>query len=111
MAEKTKKPLSKEQAEKWAHKSWKPFLVMVIIGAVCATVAIVCFTLMDSIALSYPEGRTIPEQDALQILIYLGLGIGFAIPAAGLLGPGIPLMIVTIVKRNKAIAQLGKKKK
>ena len=104
MAEKTKKPQPKSQLEKWANKSWKPFLIMVIIGAVCATVAIVFFVLMYEAALPYPEGAKIPADIAAQILIYMAIGAGFnkSLKLGITLSLSIPKLIIQVMKISKA---------
>lgn len=96
--------------QKWANKSWKPFLIMTIIGAVVLTVGIVLYVLGVAAIAQYTDPQRVPDE-ALQIFFaYLGGAIACWVVAFGLMGPGIPLMIVTIIKSNKAKAKLGLKK-
>lgn len=108
MAAKTNKPQTRNADQKWANRSWKPFLIMSIIGAVLVTIGSVLYVLGVAAIAEYPG--TVPDE---ALGIFFGYLIGAIIcwiGAGGLLGPGLPLMIITIIKGNKARARLGSKK-
>lgn len=93
--------------EKWARRSWKPFLWMVIGGTVIAVVGIVLFFIAPFAA----TNPGITESEAAAI------ALGFFIPGyilAGIGGVvadgGVVLLIITAIKSNKAKARLGLKK-
>lgn len=109
MAAKANKPQVTSSDQKWANKSWTPFLVMTIIGAVLLTIGIVLYVLGVAVIAQY-TGPTIPDAAMGEFLGFLIGAILCWIGAAGLLGPGVPLMIITIIKGNKARQKLGLKK-
>ncbi|MCQ2795718.1 MAG: hypothetical protein MJ213_00180 [Bacilli bacterium] len=106
----TKKSAENKKYKKWASKSWKPFLIMSIAGAVVLSVAVILYTIGIAQIAEFPESIQIPEKVLVLSWTYLcSAFVCFAV-ATGLLGPGVPLMIITIVKKNKARKKLGLKK-
>lgn len=84
------------------NKSYKPYLTMTIIGGV---IFIISFILMLFTCIYFPimmSGATDPEQYVGAFFALLAVSIFLMVGSFGLLGPGIPLMVVTIVKQKKA---------
>lgn len=92
--------------QKWANKSWKPFLWMAIGGTVLLIIGFVLVMVMPIIAASKPT-----EQEVTASVLALTTVSVILMTAGGLVTDGgIALMIVTMIKSNKAKAKLGMKK-
>lgn len=96
------KPAKKEKVKKpRAPRTWKTFLNMVIIGAVLLTIAIVAVSYVEYILASYFDLSLIPEDMNIIILILVIVAAVTGAAGVGLLGPGLPIMIVKLRKEKK----------
>lgn len=96
----------KANDEKWANKSWKPFLWMAIGGTVLLIIGFVLVMAMPIIAAGKPT-----EQEAAASILALTTVSVILMTAGGLVTDGgIALIVVTAIKSNRAKARLGLKK-
>ena len=93
----------KQKDQKWANKSWKPFLGMAIGGTVALIAGIVLMVIGPILSI----GNNDPQTVATLIAVPMVFGIILTTIGGLLLDGGIALMIVTIIKRNRARERLG----
>lgn len=93
----------KAKDQKWANKSWKPYLWMATIGTILVIIAIACFIIFGIIVSKGPEGAIAPA-GAIAAMV---LGAFLLFGGIPLTGAGIALIVVTCIKRNKARERLG----
>lgn len=95
-------PEKKEKVNKpRAPRTWKTFLNMVIIGAVLLTIAVVAASYVQYVIASYFDLSLIPEDMNIVILILIIVASVTGAAGVGLLGPGLPIMIVKLRKEKK----------
>ena len=82
--------------------SWKLFLVMTIVGGVLLSAASTTLSLCLQTYTQEVHPDLLPPEMQTLALVFLILTIVFGVVGIGLLGPGIPLMIVNIIKNRKA---------
>lgn len=92
----------KANDEKWAKKSWKPFLWMAIGGTVLLIIGLALF-------IAAPFATT-SSSDAAAMLALIIPGYILMIVGGLVTDGGIALIVVTAIKSNRAKARLGLKK-
>lgn len=109
----TKKELSVEELKKRANKSLSPFIAMIIVGAVLALVILILVFVFIIIGISEIASANYSQNYwesffGISTISFLTLTF-FGVVADGLIGAGIPLLIVTKVRKNNAIKLLKEK--
>lgn len=95
-------PVKKEKVKQpRAPRTWKTFLNMVIIGAVLLTIAVVAVSYLEYVLASYYDPSLIPADMNIVIAILVIVAAVTGGTGVGLLGPGLPIMIVKLRKEKK----------
>ena len=101
-----------------ANKNEKTYLKMIIIGGILFAISIILFIVGGTIILLNTTDSTIKSLDSLDFsnfdvqkdflagAILCGIGWLTLLASFGLFGPGIPLFIVTIVRKKKRYLNL-----
>lgn len=107
---KDEKKLTREEDIALASKSWTPYLIMVIVGTVIFVIGAILVEAAGLIAGGIEAGVTELREFEYLVVPFAISGLVTCIVSLGLLGPGVPLMIITIVKKAKASKRLNAKK-
>jgi len=102
------KEVSVEELKRRANRSLNPFILLVAFGGV-ALIATIISTLVISFFFTLNVSST-GSSDLSEIGVYLGLfaiPITFGLASDGLLGAGIPLLIINAIRKKNAIRKLA----